>query len=240
MSATKLAPVVPVVPVTNESRIAATVAAYVAAKPAARRSMIAEINVRLASGLTEMTLALSTGDVVTATNVAAAGTLLADMVIACNATDGPAEKIAPVPVSPLSVVAQRVADLRLAADLLEQGYAVPAALEGMPEMSVESFGLTLPYAAGDITNATKLASVKITRSTVSNAIADVITAAFSDLPVGSYLTSTQIGVQGGHTRGGKASGAINASLYGGTADLAAMGVRAAVSADHKSQGAFKI
>lgn len=189
--------------------IVAKVAAYVAAKPSVRVGIIAALNVRLGATFGRM----SEPDVDVAA-VQTDGQHLVDIIAACNASTA---KVAPVRVETdfRLVVSQRVADLRLAADLLEQGVVTPDAIpsDQTPDVDCSPFGLTLPYAAGDMVNATKLAGTKVTRSTESNVIADVIAAAFADLPSGSYLTSTEIGIKGGHSRGGKANGAVNAALY---------------------------
>lgn len=216
----------------NDAQLVATVAAYVAAKPSGRVALIAGLNTRLVASFAIAT-SLAGDDESRAAGVVTVQHIMAT-IAACNESTA---KVVPekVIVSPLMVIAQRAADLRLAADLLEQGIVSPAELDGAPAIDIEALGLALPYAAGNYASAAAIGSTKITRSTFSNAIADVIAAAFADLPSGAYLTSTQIGVQGGHTRGGLASGAINASLYGANCPA---GVVAAEYPANK-RGAFK-
>lgn len=96
-------------------------------------------------------------------------------------------------------VAQRVANLRAAADLLESGSVRPS---GIAADCARFIGPVAPDAAA----AAAIASAKVTRSAKRNDIEAAIEAAFADLPSGSFLSCTQIA----NKQGLPSSGAVAA------------------------------
>lgn len=110
------------------------------------------------------------------------------------------------PVDYRQLVADRIATLRHAADLLESRLVRP---DTMPEAVDLS---DLPEGAIDTESARTIARTKISRRTTREVIQGVVDDAFADLPNGAFLTFAQVGVMGGHPRGSGASGAIAARV----------------------------
>ena len=113
---------------------------------------------------------------------------------------------ASAPIDYAALVAQRVADLRHAADLIESGLVRPV---GVPEEADLSRTVEGPIQA-DTEAATKLASAKLARSTERHDIAGAIVEAFEGLDKGTFLTCQEIA----NKQGLPSSGAVAARHEG--------------------------
>lgn len=134
-------------------------------------------------------------------------------------------KSAKVEVDPKQVIAQRVADLERAAHLLRTGAVVPTDLDA--EWTDEDFVggfLNLTDVEADETNASKIAGTKITRTTQTRSIQQVIDNAFEDLDEGDFLTVAQIRAKGQWEGYVPSDGAIAARLFPKSGDCTLDGV----------------
>lgn len=110
------------------------------------------------------------------------------------------------PVDYAALVAQRVADLRHAADLIESGLVRPS---GVPDEADLTRTVEGPIQA-DTEAATKLASAKVARSATRNDIQAAIIEAFEGLDSGDFLTCQEIA----NKQGLPSSGAVAARHEG--------------------------
>ena len=106
------------------------------------------------------------------------------------------------PIDYAALVAQRVANLRHAADLIESGLVRPTGLPDEADLTRTVEGPILPDEAA----ATKLAEASVARTTVRSDIKAAIIEAFSDLEKGAFLTSQEIA----NKQGLPSSGAVSA------------------------------
>ncbi len=119
-----------------------------------------------------------------------------------------------VEIDAAAVIAQRVADLRTAASLLESGELAP---EGLDVSAVDYSAL--PVVLSDAGAANKLATAKITRSTVRNKIDAVLERAFEGIEEGTFLTVAQIREAGKTAEYTPSDGAIRARLESGNSEI---------------------
>lgn len=108
-------------------------------------------------------------------------------------------------------VAQRVAALRLAANLLESGEVLP---EGITELDGDPSSVEFTEADAESIDATgrKLAASKITRSTERNSIRDAIERAFDGQPVGTVMKISEVATAGAVEGYKPSPGAIRATF----------------------------
>lgn len=122
----------------------------------------------------------------------------------------PANRPARVQIDPRTVVAQRVADLRRAADLIEAGHVVPTDLNWTPADQP----LTDEWAVeADDETARKIAGTKITRTDLRRSIDAVFDRAFDGLDSGTFLTVSQIAKRGAIEGYAPSDGAVAARLW---------------------------
>lgn len=127
--------------------------------------------------------------------------------------DKPAKVEVPVEVT----VAQRILDLRTAADLLEAGTVLP---EGIESVDVDGLAEAYAVATVDTEAGTKIASAKITRSGKSNDVAQVILDALAAVPAGTVLTMAQVA----GTVPGLSDGAVAARVYPASGKVTVPGI----------------
>lgn len=153
---------------------------------------------------------------------AAAAKAALDAYLASGATKAAA------PTDYAALVAQRVANLRHAADLIESGLVRPT---GVPEEADLTRTVEGPIQA-DTEAATKLAEASVARSSVRSDIQAAIVEAFADLPSGSFLTSQQIA----NKQGLPSSGAVSARHEAWNEKQAATGIKAVPAAGDRALG----
>jgi len=113
-----------------------------------------------------------------------------------------------------ALVAAKIANLRLAADLLESGSVRP---DGVPDDAdlTDTEEHPLPTVEADTEIATKIASAKISKSADRRDVGAYIARAFESVPVGTYLSASAIrsagAVEGDDYR--PSTGAITARLF---------------------------
>lgn len=118
-------------------------------------------------------------------------------------------------VDPRVVIAQRIADLRHAADMLSRGEATPTDL-AVPEWSDSDFvggHLVLPDVEPNSESATKVATAKLTRTDQRRSIQTVIDNAFEGVEEGDFLSVADIRKRGQWEGYEPSDGAIAARLF---------------------------
>lgn len=98
---------------------------------------------------------------------------------------------APAPVDHRQTVADRIATLRSAADILEMGLTVPTGV------TVSGDWTDLPTGTPDTEQAVRIAEVKVTRSTDRHDIKAAVDAWFADQPAGTFATFARIATESG-------------------------------------------
>ena len=139
---------------------------------------------------------------------------------------GASTKAAPIDYAAL--VAQRVADLRHAADLIESGLVRPT---GVPDEADLARTVEGPIQA-DTEAATKLASASVARSSVRSDIKAAIIEAFADLEAGAFLSSQEIA----NKQGLPSSGAVSARHEAWNEKQADSGIVAVPAAGDRALG----
>lgn len=124
-----------------------------------------------------------------------------------------------VTATPEEIVAARIANLRLAADLLESGTVRP---DGIESVSVTDLAHEVAgrFVSGDLATATKIASAKITKSGPQHNVAEVIEHAFEGKSSGTFLTVAQIAAASDYPH----QGAVAARLFPAKGDCTVDGV----------------
>lgn len=114
------------------------------------------------------------------------------------------------PIDWSQVAADRIATLRLAADLIESGVVDPIGFpEGWVSSNESGDGIDLPEGVADRDLADKLASAKLTKSSDRSDIGAAIGSAFADVESGTFLTVAQIANKAGLP----SQGAVAARLF---------------------------
>ena len=110
-------------------------------------------------------------------------------------------------------IAQRIVDLRRAADYLAAGVALPSGITAdMVATSPTDLDTVDWDALQPSSDAHVIASAKITRSADRNSIQGVVDRAFNGLPEGTFLTCQEIANRGGLDGYRPSSGAVAARL----------------------------
>lgn len=127
-----------------------------------------------------------------------------------------------ITVDPKITLANRVATLRAAADMIESGKIIPTGLDLGDDFKIGEVNFTAGVADADA--ATKIAGAKITRSVERNSIQGALDRAIEGLDSGTFLTCTEVANKGRDGEYRPSPGAVAARVDWDTLETTLEGV----------------